>query len=136
MTKENGEPTAAEEGKGKAVERDLSEGNKSDEASKDKDGKPLVNGKKGEELQDGQQSIPQWWRICLMFTQYRGAQRGGSTTQERAGDAGLEAEGTMICDCNRKLGLLISSTTRNLIVASTYLHSTPSRTSSRLRLRQ
>lgn len=54
MAKENGEPTAAEKGKGKAVEKDILEGKKSDESSKDKDGKPMVNGKKGDEPQEGQ----------------------------------------------------------------------------------
>lgn len=53
MTKENGEPTAAEKGKGKMVEKDVPDGKKPDEAIKDKDGKPLVNGKKGEEPQEG-----------------------------------------------------------------------------------
>ncbi|KAL9005819.1 MAG: hypothetical protein Q9188_001437 [Gyalolechia gomerana] len=52
MAKENGEPTAAEKGKGKAVEKDIPEGKKSDESSKDKDGKPMVNGKKGDEPQE------------------------------------------------------------------------------------
>ncbi|KAL8817234.1 MAG: hypothetical protein Q9223_003901 [Gallowayella weberi] len=52
MTKENGEPTAAEKGKGKMVEKDASEGKKPDDGSKDKDGKPIVNGKKGEEPQE------------------------------------------------------------------------------------
>ncbi len=59
MTKENGEPTAAEKGKGKMVDKDIPDGKKSDEAAKDKDGKPLVNGKKGEEPQEGQYRLPE-----------------------------------------------------------------------------
>lgn len=54
MAKENGEPTAAEKGKGKMVEKEAVDGKKPDDANKDKDGKPLVNGKKGEEPEDGQ----------------------------------------------------------------------------------
>lgn len=54
MAKENGEPTAAEKGKGKAVEKDVPDGKEPDEVSKDKHGKPLMNGKKGDEPQDGQ----------------------------------------------------------------------------------
>lgn len=53
MANENGEPTAAEKGKGKMVEKDAPDGKKSDEVIKDKDGKPLVNGKKGDEPQEG-----------------------------------------------------------------------------------
>ncbi|KAL8693705.1 MAG: hypothetical protein Q9218_001506 [Villophora microphyllina] len=52
MAKENGEPTAAEKGKGKMVEKDAPDGKKSDEVMKDKDGKPMVNGKKGDEPQE------------------------------------------------------------------------------------
>ncbi|KAL8780332.1 MAG: hypothetical protein Q9203_000784 [Teloschistes exilis] len=52
MANENGEPTAAEKGKGKMVEKDAPDGKKSDEVMKDKDGKPLVNGKKGDEPQE------------------------------------------------------------------------------------
>ena len=54
MGKENGEPTAAEKGKGKIAEKDVAEHKKGEEPSKDKDGKPVVNGKKGDEPQDGQ----------------------------------------------------------------------------------
>lgn len=54
MAKENGAPTAAEKGKGKAIEEKPTEGQKkSDEAKKDKDGKPIVNGTKGDEPQEG-----------------------------------------------------------------------------------
>ncbi|MCJ1454823.1 proteasome regulatory particle base subunit [Mycoblastus sanguinarius] len=50
MAKENGAPTAAEKGKGKAGDEKPSDSpKKSDETKKDKDGKPVVNGKKGEE---------------------------------------------------------------------------------------
>ncbi|KAI4205729.1 MAG: hypothetical protein LQ350_000226 [Teloschistes chrysophthalmus] len=52
MANENGEPTAAEKGKGKMLEKDAPDGKKSDEVMKDKDGKPLVNGKKGDEPQE------------------------------------------------------------------------------------
>ena len=56
MAKENGEPTAAEKGKGKAVDKDMPDGKKQEEANKELNGKPLVNGKKGEEPQEGQYS--------------------------------------------------------------------------------
>ncbi|KAI4259197.1 MAG: hypothetical protein LQ352_000871 [Teloschistes flavicans] len=52
MAKENGEPTAAEKGKGKMVEKNASDGKKSDEVMKDRDDKPLMNGKKGDEPQE------------------------------------------------------------------------------------
>lgn len=54
MAKENGGPTAAEKGKGKMVEKDVPGGKKQQEPAKDKDGKLLVNGKKGDEPQEGQ----------------------------------------------------------------------------------
>lgn len=54
MTKQKGEPTAAEKGKGKMVDNETPEGKKQDGGNKDKDGKPTVNGKKGEEPQEGQ----------------------------------------------------------------------------------
>ncbi len=54
MAKENGEPTAAEKGKGKAADEKPSEdGKKMEEIKKDKDGKPIINGKKGDEPQEG-----------------------------------------------------------------------------------
>lgn len=54
MTKQNGEPTAAEKGKGKLVDNETPEGKKQEDGHKDKDGKPTVNGKKGDEPDDGQ----------------------------------------------------------------------------------
>lgn len=54
MAKENGTPTAADKGKGK-----MEDGKKPDETKKDKDGKPTVNGKKGDEPQDGMKGILQ-----------------------------------------------------------------------------
>ena len=54
MAKESGEPTAAEKGKGNAGDEELAESGKTKEdVMKDKDGKPIVNGKKGDEPQDG-----------------------------------------------------------------------------------
>ena len=54
MAKANGELTAEQKGKGKMKESPASNGDKkSEEVKKDKDGKPLVNGKKGEESQEG-----------------------------------------------------------------------------------
>ncbi|MCJ1234457.1 proteasome regulatory particle base subunit [Varicellaria rhodocarpa] len=53
MAKANGELTAEQKGKGKMKESPASNGDKkSEEVKKDKDGKPLVNGKKGEESQE------------------------------------------------------------------------------------
>lgn len=65
MANENGEPTAAEKGKGKMLEKDAPDGKKSDEVMKDKDGKPLVNGKKGDEPQEGRWPILNF--TCLML---------------------------------------------------------------------
>ena len=54
MAKENGTPTAAEKGKGKAIDPKPIDGQKKpEEAKKDKDGKPIVNGAKGDEVQEG-----------------------------------------------------------------------------------
>lgn len=54
MSKENGAPSAAEKGKGKIEDDKAADASKKiDETKKDKDGKPVVNGKKGEEPQDG-----------------------------------------------------------------------------------
>ncbi|KAL8888823.1 MAG: hypothetical protein Q9215_003814 [Flavoplaca cf. flavocitrina] len=52
MAKQNGEPTAAEKGKGKLVDNETPEGKKQEDGHKDKDGKPTVNGKKGDEPDD------------------------------------------------------------------------------------
>lgn len=57
MAKENGEPTAAEKGKGKAGdEKPSGDDKKIEQMKKDKDGKPIVNGKKGDEPQEGKYS--------------------------------------------------------------------------------
>ena len=54
MAKENGTPTAAEKGKGKATDHKPADGQKkAEETKKDKDGKPIVNGTKGDEPQEG-----------------------------------------------------------------------------------
>ncbi|MCJ1381134.1 proteasome regulatory particle base subunit [Xylographa soralifera] len=54
MAKENGQLTAAEKGKGKIEDDKAPNGDqKSEEVKKDKDGKPIVNGKKGDEPQEG-----------------------------------------------------------------------------------
>ena len=59
MAKENGEPTSAQKGKGKAEDLPLPNGDKTaEDGKKDKDGKPLVNGKKGGEPQEGTQHRP------------------------------------------------------------------------------
>ncbi|MCJ1342722.1 proteasome regulatory particle base subunit [Peltigera leucophlebia] len=52
MSKENGAPSAAEKGKGKMEDDKAADATKADETKKDKDGKPVVNRKKGEEPQD------------------------------------------------------------------------------------
>ena len=54
MAKENGAPTAAEKGKGKMEDDKPSDGpQKQDDTKKDKDGKPIANGKPGEEPLEG-----------------------------------------------------------------------------------
>lgn len=54
MAKENGAPTAAEKGKGKVEDEMPSYGpKKQDDAKKDKDGKPIANGKPGDEPLEG-----------------------------------------------------------------------------------
>ena len=76
MAKENGEPKAAEKGKGKMKEDIKQNGEKAEEIKKDKDGKPIVIGKKGEESKDGTFTQFDLWtgqrltEVCLC----RGAQ--------------------------------------------------------------
>ena len=54
MAKENGAPTAAEKGKGKMEDDKPSDGSKKqDGIKKDKDGKPIANGKPGDEPLEG-----------------------------------------------------------------------------------
>ena len=54
MAKENGELTAAQKGKGKMEEdKSVNGDHPADETKKEKDHIPLVNGKKGEESQEG-----------------------------------------------------------------------------------
>ena len=54
MAKANGELTAEQKGKERMKENSGPNGEKkSEEVKKDKDGKPLTNGKKGEESQEG-----------------------------------------------------------------------------------
>jgi hypothetical protein len=54
MAKEDGAPSAAEKGKGKMdIDKPLDTGKKPDDKKKDKDGKLLVKGKKGDEPQEG-----------------------------------------------------------------------------------
>lgn len=54
MAKENGQLTAAEKGKGKMKDDKLvDDEKKSEEVKKDKDGKPIINGKKGDEPHEG-----------------------------------------------------------------------------------
>ena len=52
MAQENGAPSAAEKGKGKAGEAKPDK--KEDEIKFDKDGKLIPNGKKGEEPEEGE----------------------------------------------------------------------------------
>ena len=54
MSKENEAPSAAEKGKGKMDDdKSLDTGKKVDDRKKDKDGKPLGKGDKGDEPQEG-----------------------------------------------------------------------------------
>lgn len=64
MAKENGAPTAAEKGKGKMAENKSADSQKPDEIKKDKDGKPIVKGKKGDEPEEGWLSTRAiWWEM-------------------------------------------------------------------------
>lgn len=85
MAKENGAPTAAEKGKGKSDEEKTTESQKkSEETKKDKDGKPIVNGTKGEEPEEGFWFHMMTYDRLLISYLRRGAERGGSEPQERA----------------------------------------------------
>ena len=72
MAKDDGAPTAEEKGKAKAVnERPDASGSKADE-KKDKDGKPIANGKKDEEPKEGTFPLKVSWSLPLTRLQ-RGA---------------------------------------------------------------
>ena len=74
MAKENGQLTAAEKGKGKMEEdKPADEEKRSEELKKDKDGKPIMNGKKGDEPQEG---------ICLWPTKLIEADQCPVLTEE------------------------------------------------------
>lgn len=53
MAKENGAPIATEKGKGKMEDEKPSDGPKKQDDTKDKDGKPIANGKPGDEPLEG-----------------------------------------------------------------------------------
>ena len=58
MANDDKKPTAAEKGKGKVNELDSKDKTtKFEETKKDKDGKPVVNGKEDDAPQEGQQQI-------------------------------------------------------------------------------
>ena len=58
MAKENGAPTAADKGKGKTEEeKPIDKQKKVEDTKKDKDGKPIVNGTKGDEPEEGTLSL-------------------------------------------------------------------------------
>lgn len=79
---QDGEPSKpVDKGKGKAVDGDV---NKTDEVKKDKDGKPIVNGKKEDGIIGGRLTVRSSWGVLTGNNSSRRAQRGGSTTQERA----------------------------------------------------
>ena len=66
MAKENGAPTAAEKGKGKMEDDKPSDGpKKTDATKKDKDGKPIANGKPGDEPLEGMSSHKVVWGTLL-----------------------------------------------------------------------
>lgn len=63
MAQENGAPSAAQKGKGKAEEPKPTDGKKkADEPKKDKDGKPIINGLKGDEPEEGRKGTK---GLCL-----------------------------------------------------------------------
>ena len=70
MAKENGAPTAAEKGKGKIEDEKLSNSPKKqqDDTKKDKDGKPIANGKPGEEPLEG--GLSRRWLDGALLTEH------------------------------------------------------------------
>jgi 26S proteasome regulatory subunit N1 len=53
MAKEEKRPTSGDKGKGKAPENHGNDAKNSEEIKRDEDGKPIVNGKKKDESQEG-----------------------------------------------------------------------------------
>ena len=69
MAKENGAPTAAEKGKGKMEDEKPSKNlKKQDDTKKDKDGKPIANGKSDEEPLEGR--LSRRWLDGALLTGY------------------------------------------------------------------
>ena len=68
MANENGKPTAAEKGKGKATDSKVTDGGeKPNGANVGPNGK-LTNGKKGDEPQEGMRSLNDVYLVKLMRT--------------------------------------------------------------------
>ena len=68
MANEDGKPTAAEKGKGKAIDTKVPDGEeRADGAKASQDGK-LTNGKKGDEPQEGTRSPVDLCLATLMYT--------------------------------------------------------------------
>ena len=83
MAQDGEPPKSVDKGKGKATDGEPS---KPEEVKKDKDGKPLVNGKTEDEPRIGGEAQT-WFRDGILLTDRfssRRAQRRGSTAQERA----------------------------------------------------
>lgn len=73
-------PKSVDKGKGKAVDVEPS---KAEEVKKDKDGKPIANGKKEDGIVGGKAETLIWEELLLMFLlSTRRAQRGRSTVKE------------------------------------------------------
>ena len=90
MAKESGAPTAAEKGKGKAKAADekTPNGGKADgEMKVDKDGLPILNGKKADDSREGM--LDQMINVNSVLTPKcsRGTQRRRSTAKDGARDA-------------------------------------------------
>ena len=84
MAKEDGKPTAAEKGKGKATDKNTPDNDgKREEAKATQDAKVTINGKKEDEPQEGLQSKASQFRsIADMVFGCRGVERGRPATQK------------------------------------------------------
>lgn len=138
MSKENGAPSAAEKGKGKIEDDKAADASKKvEETKKDKDGKPVVNGKKGKEPQDGT------WHPCGLANQKTDSVLS-SVEELNEEDQQLKTELEMLVSRLKVESLLLAQIfnlayiclNRNQISVSTYLRWMQSKILSKHRHRQ
>ena len=133
MAKENGAPTAAEKGKGKMEDEKPSKSpKKQDDVKKDKDGKPIANGKPDEEPLEGRLSGR--WLDGVLLTGYVQIEELSEEDQSLKNELEMLVARLHVCFQLWLLQILNAHadgcfSCRNRIPASTYLRWMPSKIS-------